>query len=172
MTTRQGPVTRGPNPEAGPTPEKGNHRGGTWGLALPLKSNFISAALRSSLERGPEGRGEAAQFPDIHTFVLSCMNSPLQVTEADVGSGNGRPCRGQAILGGSRVGPHLRESRPEGKNPKPQNHQGLNPMPGSAAAGPWLRRICSQPKPRPRSQRAVSPEVSAKAGVPSPLVPT
>lgn len=92
MPTHQGLLTQGPNPEAGPTPEKGNHSGRTWGLDLPLKSNFINAALRSSLERGPEGRGEAAQLTSTRLFsaartALFRLQRPTLAQETDVRAG-------------------------------------------------------------------------------------
>lgn len=77
-------------------------KGGSGSPDLPLKSNFVSGALKCLSKRGPEGRGRTT-WPTLNTqiFPHGFKKGLLQVTQATINSANTAPfqMRESMILG-------------------------------------------------------------------------
>lgn len=84
---------------------------------LPLKSNFVSGALKCLSKRGPEGRGRTTR-PTLNTqiFPHGFMKDLLQVTQTTINSANTAPFQmGESmILGWWQILPHFVEAQIKG----------------------------------------------------------
>lgn len=136
---------------------------------LPLKSNFVSGALKCLSKRGPEGRGRTTR-PTLNTqtFPHGFMKGLLQVTQAPINSANTAPFQmgENMILGWWQICPTLWKLRPE---------ESVSKQP----AFPWAHYIkLKQMQQGPGSRLAYSegPQeshpVSEETGVVPPLAPT